>query len=147
MKAHNLTKFLNSHSRVTVDRIEPLVHLEKTWNSQNIMIIAMTNIRVIVVELMINQLLICRIENMPNNIWNYPLLMFKNIQISKFSTSICKSTFFALAFSTRSWCSFKVLTWSQWVDAGQTNHKYEKSIFFKNTIGFVAITWRPRSKA
>ena len=30
MKAQNLTKFLNSHSRVTVDRIEPLVHLEKT---------------------------------------------------------------------------------------------------------------------
>ena len=50
MKAQNLTKFLNSHPRVTVDRIEPLVHLEKTWNSQNIMIIAMTNIRVIVVR-------------------------------------------------------------------------------------------------
>ena len=30
MKAQNLTKFLNSHSRVTVDWIEPLVHLEKT---------------------------------------------------------------------------------------------------------------------
>ena len=30
MKAQNLTKFLNPHSRVTVDWIEPLVHLEKT---------------------------------------------------------------------------------------------------------------------
>ena len=147
MKAQNLTKFLNSHPRVTVDWIEPLVHLEKTWNSQNIMIIAMTNIRVIVVELIINQLLICRIENMPKQYLKLSVVDVQIIQISKFSTSICKSTFFALAFSTRSWCSFKVLTWPQWVDASQTNHKYEKSIFFKNTIGFVAITWRPRSKA
>ena len=30
MTAQKLTKFLNSHPRVTVDRIEPLVHLEKT---------------------------------------------------------------------------------------------------------------------
>ena len=29
MTAQNLTKFLNSHPRVTVDRIEPLVHLGK----------------------------------------------------------------------------------------------------------------------
>ena len=48
------------------------------------MIIAMTNIRVIVVELIINQLLICRIENMPKQYLKLSIVdvqKYPNIQI------------------------------------------------------------------